>query len=94
MYFQNTEITFVLFQIISRSDWWISFAGEIKTNYTGIDNPLPESESGEGGVYDIYGRRVVRVVSPGLYIVNGKKTYLRPWKRLNLSPVMDKYCFW
>ena len=47
-------------------------------DYTGIDNPLPESEIGEGGVYDIYGRRVERVVSPGLYIVNGKKTYLRP----------------
>ena len=47
-------------------------------DYNGIDNPLPESESGEGGVYDIYGRRVERVVSPGLYIVNGKKTYLRP----------------
>lgn len=47
-------------------------------DYTGIDNPLYESKARDCGIYDIYGRRVENVVSPGVYIVNGKKIYLRP----------------
>jgi hypothetical protein len=45
-------------------------------DYTGID-ALPV-DNGSGVIYDLYGRRIGHVVAPGIYIVNGRKAYIRP----------------
>ena len=51
---------------------------EFEFDYAGIGEAVEDNAKGESSVCDIFGRHVNRVVSPGLYIVNGKKVYLRP----------------
>lgn len=50
----------------------------IELGYTTIDDAVQEVCDTEILVYDIFGRRVDRVVSPGFYIINGRKMYVRP----------------
>ena len=46
--------------------------------YTGVEQNVM-SESGDAGVvYDLYGRRVGSVTLPGIYIVDGRKLYIKP----------------
>ena len=44
---------------------------------SGVENIIVENnsveESGEKVIYDIYGRRVFDITTPGVYIINGKK---------------------
>ncbi|MBR5593571.1 MAG: M60 family metallopeptidase [Bacteroidaceae bacterium] len=47
-------------------------------NYTGVEQCVTAEEDDAAVVYDIYGRRVVRVTLPGFYIVDGRKVYIRP----------------
>ena len=44
---------------------------------TGISSSLMNSEKVDNRVYDLQGRRVVEPVKKGLYIVNGKKVFIR-----------------
>ncbi|MDE7472255.1 MAG: choice-of-anchor D domain-containing protein [Muribaculaceae bacterium] len=44
---------------------------------TGIDAVVGDAANGETVIYDLGGRRVDGVPGPGLYIVNGKKMYLK-----------------
>ena len=43
-------------------------------NTTDLDTP--SAESTEDTVYDLQGRKLVKVISPGIYILNGKKVYV------------------
>ncbi len=47
----------------------------IENGVTGVDEV--DSERGEDVIYDLQGRKVTEVTSPGFYIVNGKKVYVR-----------------
>ena len=40
----------------------------------GVDSV--NAEAVEDTVYDLQGRKLVKVASPGIYIVNGKKVYV------------------
>ena len=44
--------------------------GEDETGIKGINT------NGEAIIYDLYGRRIMEVVTPGLYIINGEKRYI------------------
>ncbi len=56
--------------VISMYSFW--FGGET-TGIDGIDN----SENAlDGTIYDLQGRKITEVTSPGIYIVNGKKVYI------------------
>ena len=43
-----------------------------------IDDVAVDVDYGKRGIYDLFGRRVDRVAAPGLYIVDGKKMYIKP----------------
>lgn len=45
---------------------------------TAIDDVAVDVDYGKRGIYDLFGRRVDRVAAPGLYIVDGKKMYIKP----------------
>ena len=45
---------------------------------TAIDDAALVVDCGKRGIHDLFGRRVDRVVAPGLYIVDGKKMYIKP----------------
>lgn len=45
---------------------------------TAIENVTKDENLNDSVVYDLFGRSVKRVVSPGIYIVNGKKKYINP----------------
>ncbi len=47
-------------------------------NYAGVEQSVTAEDDDAAVVYDIYGRRVVRVTLPGFYIVDGRKVYIRP----------------
>ena len=51
---------------------------ETELDYTIVEDVVSVTEDSDRVVYDIYGRRVDRVASPGFYIVDGRKTYIRP----------------
>ncbi|MBQ1177617.1 MAG: hypothetical protein IIX50_01065, partial [Bacteroidaceae bacterium] len=40
---------------------------------TGIEGITIDADA---TIYDLYGRRVLEVVTPGLYIINGEKRYI------------------
>ena len=44
--------------------------GEDETGIKGINT------NGEAIIYDLYGRRIMEVVTPGIYIINGEKRYI------------------
>ncbi|MDE6208004.1 MAG: hypothetical protein K2M55_09360 [Muribaculaceae bacterium] len=43
----------------------------------GIEDVTVEPTNGDAVIYDLYGRRVTRMVSGNIYIVNGRKVYYR-----------------
>ena len=45
------------------------------TEPTGIENVYTEAE--EDVIYDLSGRRIVEITKGGIYIVNGKKIYVK-----------------
>ena len=45
------------------------------SDITAIENV--EQENVVNGIYDMQGRRVEKIVAPGLYIVNGKKMLVK-----------------
>jgi hypothetical protein len=47
-----------------------------KTN-TGITTVAPENAQKAQGIYDVTGRKVNEITQPGLYIINGKKHYVK-----------------
>ncbi|MBO5133678.1 MAG: M60 family metallopeptidase [Bacteroidaceae bacterium] len=58
------------------------FAGpdeEFVTDIENVETELIQDQQPEA-VYDLQGRRVERIVAPGLYIVNGKKRYVKAAK--------------
>lgn len=46
-------------------------------NTTGVEITLTDGATGEQVVYDLYGRRVTEVTKGRLYIVNGKKVFIK-----------------
>lgn len=42
---------------------------------TGINNV--KAANGENNIYDLTGRRIEKIVAPGIYIVNGKKVVVK-----------------
>ncbi len=42
---------------------------------TGIEDPA--GDEADGLIYDLYGRKLEQITSPGFYIVNGKKVYIK-----------------
>ena len=42
---------------------------------TGINNV--KAANGENNIYDLTGRRIEKIVAPGIYIVNGKKVIVK-----------------
>ena len=51
---------------------------ETELDYTVVEDVVSKEHDSDKVVYDIYGRRVGRIVTPGLYIIDGRKTYIRP----------------
>lgn len=47
-----------------------------KTN-TGISTVVPAGAQNARGIYDVAGRKVNQITQPGLYIINGKKHYVK-----------------
>lgn len=47
------------------------------TATTGIDNINADAANGSAVIFDLAGRRLQRVIAPGVYIVNGVKTMVR-----------------
>lgn len=50
---------------------------EMIVDVTAIDNVLQDKCNGLSEIYDMSGRRIKHIPAPGLYIVNGKKMYIR-----------------
>ena len=46
------------------------------TEPTGIENDV-DAEVEEDVIYDLSGRRIVEITKSGIYIVNGKKIYVK-----------------
>jgi hypothetical protein len=44
---------------------------------TSIDNMLTSPNSTKANIYDLHGRTLKRITSPGLYIINNKKVYVK-----------------
>ena len=56
------------------SDFALSgFRFRIGDDETGIEGI---STNGDSIIYDLYGRRIMEVVTPGIYIINGEKRYI------------------
>ena len=61
--------------IESSSAWYIV---DVEFDVTDIDFTEVETEAPVvKGIYDIFGRRVVAPTAPGLYIIDGKKRYIK-----------------
>ena len=45
-------------------------------NETGIDEVKGENEEAKG-IYDLTGRRIEAITHPGIYIINGKKVFVK-----------------
>ena len=54
-----------------------SFIMNFGGNATGVEITLTDGATGEQVVYDLYGRRVTEVTKGRLYIVNGKKVFIK-----------------
>ena len=54
-----------------------AFKLEFDEDATGIDSLSPSVSESEGAVYDLSGRRVNSQPKKGIYIVNGKKTFIK-----------------
>ncbi len=54
-----------------------SFIMNFGGNATGVEITLTDGATGEQVVYDLYGRRVTEVTKGRLYIVNGKKMFIK-----------------
>ena len=54
-----------------------SFIMNFGGNATGVEITLTDGATGEQVVYDLYGRRVTEVTKGRLYIVNGKKVFVK-----------------
>lgn len=46
------------------------------SNATGVDKVQTEADMNHA-TYDLYGRKVNKITTPGLYIVNGKKVWVK-----------------
>ena len=46
-------------------------------NVTGIEEVKTENGNVRNGIYDLTGRRVKTITTPGIYIVDGKKTMVK-----------------
>ncbi len=51
---------------------------EREPGFVGIDDTVHDGYDSNGEIYDIFGRRVKQIVSPGLYISGGKKKLVLP----------------
>ena len=63
----------VLFDWDASSQGVTSFRFRIGDDETGIDGITIGADT---IIYDLYGRRIMEVVTPGLYIINGEKRYI------------------
>ncbi|MBO5134488.1 MAG: M60 family metallopeptidase [Bacteroidaceae bacterium] len=59
------------------SKFLFRFDGGVTTD---LEEALFGNDSKEEAIYDLQGRRVERITAPGLYIVNGKKRYIKAAK--------------
>jgi hypothetical protein len=48
-----------------------------KSADTGIDNVAVKNKVAVEGIFDIFGRKLDAITTPGLYIVNGKKVLVK-----------------
>lgn len=64
----------VLFDWDASSQGVTSFRFRMGDEETGIEGITIDADA---TIYDLYGRRVLEVVTPGLYIVNGEKRYVK-----------------
>lgn len=56
--------------------WRIEYIGTEKGSLTGIESVTDDNDSVKG-IYDLTGRKIERITTPGLYIVDGKKKLVK-----------------
>lgn len=75
-FYNNANKAYLPMAVLSQSQASVAFYGFNLDGATGIDDVIVESGNAKG-IFDLQGRKLTEITKPGIYVIDGKKTFVK-----------------